>query len=201
MMSEKEREEYEETCKYNMEYIINSIDQIEWVVKEIEKGIKTQEEKKRIYEWLENTHGLVVTYPKDYILDKGYLNPETEDEEELMNDQSLYEEYCKENILLRIETLLIYLNYCLRWLTRVAKPKGWKWYEGDYEDICNERRHVINMYNKLSPERYEEFLEIETEMKEYPYWDPKDNYEVPSRYITIKVEMKKPEGRKEEIIN
>lgn len=195
MMSEKEREEYEETSKYNMEYIINSIDQIEWVVKEVEKGIKTQEEKKRIYEWLENTHGLVVTYPKDYILDKGYLNPETEDEEELMNDKELYEEYCKENILLRIETLLIYLNYCLRWLTRVAKPKGWKWYEGDYEDICKERRFLINIYNKWAPRRYEEFLKIEEEMKEHPYWDPKDNYEVPSRYITIKVEMKKPEER------
>ena len=176
---------YEKYCIYNTEYIDFVIDNIQSIVESLEKCSKDVKERKMLYEWCDNSQGLIVSTPDVIRLDQGYLNPETEDVDELINDIEMFKDYCCYNIVLRLKSLILYLNHCLKWLTRVAKPAGWQYADDEIEELLDDRRTLIDIFYKLDPTEYLKFLQIEEEIKLFEHWDPLDGYKVPNRYIRI----------------
>ena len=177
--------DYADYCMYNLEYLNAAIYDIEQTAEMIDKCSKDIKLRRKVYETLNDTHGLIVTYPESIRFDEGYIDPETEDEEQLLQDAELFEDYCHFNLILRIKALILYLNHCLKWLERVAKPDGWKYADNEIKDLIDDRRALINIFYKYNPEEYLKFIQIEDETKLFDHWDPLDGYKLPQRYTTF----------------
>lgn len=86
----------------------------------------------------------------------------------------------------KCESILLYLNYCLKWLMKIGKKKDWENYKKDYNDFIDYRRKVIEMFYTIDPQEYLEFLEVEPDTTQFPLWDPLEKVDhSPKERVTI----------------
>lgn len=81
-------------------------------------------------------------------------------------------EFIKDMLLTNLKKQILFMNYCLRWLTKIAKPDNWDMYNHDYYEILDERRHLIRIWYDIDAHGYMTFLSIIPETMEFEYWDP-----------------------------
>jgi hypothetical protein len=75
-------------------------------------------------------------------------------------------------LLYNLRRQIVWINFCLRWLEKVAKPDGWQMYDHDIEELLHERKALINAFYTLDPDAYLQFLTVAPETKDFKYWDP-----------------------------
>lgn len=78
----------------------------------------------------------------------------------------------KFGIIYQIRRQIVWINFSLRWLEKVAKPDGWQMYDHDMDELLWERKALIDAFYALNPDAYLQFLTIVPEIKDFPYWDP-----------------------------
>ena len=88
------------------------------------------------------------------------------------NDLDEQKEFVRDTLLENLKKQILWINFGLRWLEKVAKPDGWQMYDHDMDELLCERKALINAFYTLDPEAYLQFLIIVPEIKDFPYWDP-----------------------------
>lgn len=88
------------------------------------------------------------------------------------NDLDEQKEFVKHLLIDNIKKQILWMNFCLKWLERVAQPDGWDMYEHDKAEILNERKDLIKAFYDLDPNGYLHFLIVADETKDFDYWDP-----------------------------
>ena len=162
-------------ARYNCPYVTDEdADDIFYVIYFLEKVFNDRnKDLDKAFENICDDHCLIDRFSEDYSDMVGGCEYNDKEDYEFLG----YEPITKKeafNILFvkKCESILLYLNHCLKWLMKIGKKRDWENYKKDYDDFIEYRRLVIEMFYAIDPQEYLEFLEVEPDTMQFPLWDP-----------------------------
>lgn len=109
---------------------------------------------------------------KAYVLASLYSGGKPEDYDIKPEEVDEQREFVRDTLLTHLKKEILYLNFCLKWLQKVAKVDKWIMYEHDWNELLENRKTLIDIFYGIAPDEYLRFLTIATETMQFDFWDP-----------------------------